>query len=298
MDGETTIEKVLLKTSKKYSEDKLVKIEGQGEKGHTIYYAYLSAIGEGYDLTIEESCHYIGCSYTYFITRLIDKIYHIRINTAARKLIYLYGNINGGLDEDVQSLVNKRILLNRDDFFTYMRSNIIIEQQYKVLTFDNFDVVAIDEIQKNLDIYNSKNEKENYDKTLISLLYDVVMVLSEKNKPMRFTLPEGYEMPEKFYSLKEIKSRWGINHDIEVYRMLDANGARKYMLCGGDFVRYDIREFERNGQVLNFRPGDIIKIDYQSYLKLSKKYGDVVQEIQKQALNVSRKLAGRSSKRL
>ncbi len=66
--------------------------------------------------------------------------------------------------------------------------------------------------------------------------------MSKKNKPEIFYLPEEFVLPTKFYSLKEIKIKWPINHDMKVYRMLDANGARKYTLCDGDFVRYDLRE--------------------------------------------------------
>ena len=143
-------------------------------------------------MTMEDACYYIGCSYTYFITRLVDKILHIRINTAARKLIYLYGNIYGGLDEDLQLLVNKRILLNKEDFFNYIRSTILIEQKYKVFTYDNFDFSILDQIQENLNIYNSKHGIEGFVKSIESLFYDVVLGMSDKHNPMSFTVPEGY----------------------------------------------------------------------------------------------------------
>jgi hypothetical protein len=296
MDKKIFVQNEKLADSKQYSEDKLKKFDGFGKKGSEIYYQYISAIQEDkYDMTIEEACHYIGCSYTYFITKMVDKIFHIRINTAARKLINLYSDIYSDFDEDLRSLVNKRILLNRDDFFNYMQSSIIIVQQYKVFLLDNFNRSILDEIQKNLDTYNRKIKEVSkgfkFVKTMSSLFNDVILALSNKNDAIKFNLSEDYELPEKFYSLKEIKVYYNFKHDIEVYRMLDANGARKYMLCNGDFVRYDLKEFEGKEKSISTNPTYIIKIDYESYLKLSEKYNDVAEKILMQALKTSKKLA-------
>lgn len=282
--------------SKKYSEAKLKKIDGLGKKGSDIYYQYISAIqGDKYDMTIEEACHYIGCSYTYFITKMVDKIFHIRINNTARKLINIYSDIYNDFDEDLRNLVNKRILLNREDFFSYIRLSMTIVQQYKVFRLDDFKISILDEIQENLDIYNCKikevSKGSKFVKTLSSLFNDVIFDLSNKNDAVKFNLPEDYELPEKFYSLKEIKVRYNFKYDIEVYRMFDANGTRKYMLCNGDFVRYDLREFESKEKSVSTNPTDIIKIDYESYLKLSEKYNNVAEKILMQTLKTSKKLA-------
>lgn len=277
-----------------YNENKLVKIEGKGEKGYTIYAAYLSVIEDGYNLTVDEASNYIGCSYTYFITRLIDKILHIRINTPARKLIYQYANLYGELADEIVPLIKKRILLNRSDFFAYMKKNICIEQQYKVFTLDDFDISVLDEIQKCLDIYNSKHGIKGFVKTKEDLINDIIFVKSEKNTPAKYNLynlPEDFEMPEKLLSLKEIKLHWGIKHDMTVYRMLDANGARKYILFDGAFIRYDARDFEHKPNTVSFWPEDIFRIDYKSYLILNKKHGDALKEIQMQLLKTATKLA-------
>lgn len=291
MSDEIIPRKKLLKETKKYEEDKLIKIEGEGEKGHTIYYGYLAAFKDGYNMTIEEACNYLSCSYTYFVTHMIDKVYHIRINTAARKLLFLYAKMYSQLNGDLVKLFNKRILLHREDFFSYIHSTILVEQQYKVFTYDDFNESVLDSIQKNLDTYNKKVELKSFEKTLISLFYDVISTMSKVNEPMQFALPADHELPVKYYSLREIKDRWGLKHDIEVYRIVDANGARKYMLCNGVFVRYDLREIERKENVLISRPQDVIKIDYQSYLRMSNRYEDVAAEILSKALGVSKKLA-------
>lgn len=285
-----------VKDSKQYVEEKLIKINGLGKKGYEIYYQYISAIHEDkYDMTIEEACHYIGCSYTYFITKIVDKIYHIRINTTARKLIYLYNDLYNDFDENLKGLISKRILLNRNDFFKYMRSSIITVQQYKVFSIDNFNNTILDQIQKNLDTYNSKvkemSKNFKFVKTMSSLFNDVILTLSDKNDAIKVSLSDDHELPEKFYSLKEIKSRYNIKYDVEVYRILDANGACKYMICNGDFVRYDLKEFERKENLLSTKPTDIIKIDYESYLKLSEKCVDVAEKILMQTLQTSQKLS-------
>lgn len=295
---DNVIEKKLLKSTKQYNEDKLVMIDGTDQSGETIYREYISLIKNGYDITVDDASYFIGCSYTYFITRLVDKIYHIRINTAARKLIFLYSNLFKEDLSDIFGLITKRILLNREDFFEFMKKSIVIEQQYKVLSYNDFDNALMGVIQDNLDIYNSKHGIKDFIKTRESLINDVILAMSDKNAPVQHDLPEDYEMPEKFYSIKEIKLRWGIRHDMEAYRMLDANGARKFLLCNGDFVRYDTRDFERNPNTLSWKPKDIFKIDYKSFLSLNHRYGDAVKEIQKQALKAAKRLAEDTSKRL
>lgn len=163
------------------------------------------------------------------------------------------------------------------------------------IPLDDFNSSILDDIQKNLDTYNRKikeaSEGFKFVKTISSLFNDVILALTNKNDSVKFSLPEDYEMPENFYSLKEIKSRCHIKHDVEVYRILNANGARKYMICGGDFVRYDLREFQRKEKSFSTNPTDIIKIDYESYLKLSEHYDDVAEKILMQTLKTSQKLA-------
>lgn len=292
MDKDIKNQKEKLKDSKKYNEKKLIRIDGLGKTGDIIYTEYITAIQENnYDMTVDEACYYIGCSYTYFITKMIDKVYHIRINTAARKLIYLYANIYNELNEELRKLVNKRILISRTDFFNYMRSNIVIEQQYKVFDIDDFDQSIINEIQQNLDEYNLKvrefTKRIKIAKSVVSLFNDVISILSYdyENSSVKLKLPKGYEMPEKFYSLKEIKFTDNFKYDIEVYRLLKSTGARKYLLCDEDFVRYDLSEIKRNEDSL------IVKMNYQKYLDLCKKYDNISQKILTEALKASKKLA-------
>ncbi|MCC5910418.1 MAG: hypothetical protein JJT76_08285 [Clostridiaceae bacterium] len=233
-------EKGLLKDTGQYNEDNLVKIIGEGLSGEDIYYSYITAIEDGFNLTIEEGCKYIACSYSYFRSRLVDKIPHIRINTTARKLIYLYSKINKDISEDTLALSNKRILFRRDAFFQYIKATMKVKQQYKVFTLNDFDRKTIEAIQANLHIYNSQSDNSKKLSTT-DLLSNIAQSLYEVSDPVEY-VDNDYNLPEKFYSMKELKEILNLKYDVEVYRLVEKYGTRKYLLCNGDFVRYDLQE--------------------------------------------------------
>jgi hypothetical protein len=87
-------------------------------------------------------------------------------------------------------------------------------------------------------------------------------------------------LPEKLYSIKEIINHYGYSSSMQAYRMIDKLGVKRYIL--DQFVRYDLSEFDRTSN-------SILKMDYKSYLDLSKN-ADVEKKIAEKALQYSQKL--------
>jgi Trp operon repressor len=263
-----------------YDEPNLIKIAGQGRKGIEIYEEYMKLYEDGYDLSVNSACDYLGCSYRYFITHLIDKIKHIRINTTGRKLILLYCQLEQ-LEPEVLSIFSKRILIDRNDFHDFLKNNIIIEQKYKVF----YDIIlksdVADAIRDNLKIYNSRLSKNQPPRDIKSIFeFAIFKISSTENEVVRYRLLNESNLPEKLYSIKEIINHYGYSSSMQVYRIIDKLGVKRYIL--DHFVRYDLSEFDKTSD-------SILKMDYKSYLDLSKN-ADVEKKIAEQALKYSQKL--------
>jgi hypothetical protein len=262
-----------------YDEPNLIKIAGQGRKGIEIYKEYMKLYEDGYDLSVNSACDYLGCTYRYFIAHLVDKIKHIRINTIGRKLILLYGQLEQ-LKPEVLSIFSKRILIDRNDFYDFLRNNLIIEQKYKVFNDSILKSDVADAIRENLKLYNSRLNKNQPPRDIKSIFEFAIYKISTENEVVRYRLLKESNLPEKLYSLKEIINNYGYNSSMQAYRIIDKLGVKRYIL--DQFVRYDLNEFDRISD-------SILKMDYKSYLDLSKN-ADVEKKIAEQALQYSQKL--------
>lgn len=275
--------KELLKDSGKYDEENLIRIEG--DTWNDIFTNYIDKIAnEGYNMTINEACSYIGCSYTYFITRFIDKIKHIRINITAKKILFKLSENKGY--EDYYPMFSKRILLSREDFYRYIKSEIKVEQQYAVLDMDDVEKNIVQEIDNNLKIYYEKKRgKQKRNKSVAGLFEEVISSITEKKEPTKYNLTEDKILPSKLYSVRELKQHFHVNSEVQVYRLIDKYGAKKYIL--NDFVRYDLNDFKAD-------TNSMIKVDYSSFIEMNRK-ADFLSTLTNKVLVTSRELA--SSKR-
>lgn len=271
--------KELLKDSGKYDEENLIRIEG--DTWNDIFTNYIDKIAnEGYNMTINEACSYIGCSYTYFITRFIDKIKHIRINITAKKILFKLSENKGY--EDYYPMFSKRILLSREDFYRYIKSEIKVEQQYAVLDMDDVEKNIVQEIDNNLKIYYEKKRgKQKRNKSVAGLFEEVISSITEKKEPTKYNLTEDKILPSKLYSVRELKQHFHVNSEVQVYRLIDKYGAKKYIL--NDFVRYDLNDFKAD-------TNSMIKVDYSSFIEMNRK-ADFLSTLTNKVLVTSRELA-------
>lgn len=277
--------KELLKDSGKYEEENLIRIEG--DTWNDIFTNYFDKIAnEGYNMTINEACSYIGCSYTYFITRFIDKIKHIRINITAKKILFKLSENKGY--EDYYPMFSKRILLSREDFYRYIKSEIKVEQQYAVLDMDDVEKNIVQEIDNNLKIYYEKKRgKQKRNKSVAVLFEEVISSITEKKEPGKYNLTEDKILPSKLYSVRELKQHFHVNSEVQVYRLIDKYGAKKYIL--NDFVRYDLNDFKAD-------TNSMIKVDYSSFIEMNRK-ADFLSTLTNKVLVTSRELAGSKRKK-
>lgn len=264
-----------LKESGKYEEENLVVIEGN--TWDEIFSNYFGMISDkGYNMTVHEACDYISCSYTYFITRLVNKIKHIRINRAARKI--LFNKIQEY--EEYRALFSKRILLSRDDFYRCVKSDMFVEQQYIVLNIDDVEESIVQEIDENLKkYYESKRGRPK--SSSVWLFEDVINSNITKKEPVKHKLSEDKILPSKLLSVRQLREHFNVGSDVQVYRMIEKYGAKKYTLY--DFVRYDINDFKADAN-------KIIKVDYASFLEM-KKTADFLSTITNKVLVASRGLS-------
>lgn len=263
-----------------YAEENLILIEGKGKKGFEIYEDYMKLFRNGFDLSIDEACDFLGCSYRYFTKNLVNKIKHIRITITARKLILLYGKQKEE-DPEILDFAFKRILFDRNDFYRFIKFNTIIEQQYMLLGKELFGDNISSEIRKNLDEYNSKLNAKKHPQSMKMIFQHIIRSIDNETSSVRYNFPENDLLPTKLYSLKELKAHLNIRSDEEVYRTIKKYGARRYLVI--DFVRYDINELQDD-------PEFIIKMDYSTFLDLRKKY-DVCKKVLEQSLKFSVLLA-------
>lgn len=239
----------------RYDENNLVWIDGFKKSKDDIIAKYMDCINNGYDLTMDDIQNYLCCSYTYVNINLIDKVKHIRINDAARAMVIQDENNIFKIEEDKKKLIYKRILFERNDFKRYLKDNIIVEMPYKTIPLDNFNGIK--------DIYlkyfkNKTSFKEFLQKNAEDLFKD-------GGNSFASSFPY-FSLPERLYSMKQIKPVLKMKYDIQVYRRIEENGVKKYHLH--DLVRYDLKDFER----------EYIKINYNSYIKYVKRDGEREEE--------------------
>lgn len=153
-------------------------------------------------------------------------------------------------------------------------------QKAKVFSDSILKSEVAEAIGDNLKIYNSRLNKNQPPRDIKSIFEFAIYKISTENEVVRYRLLKESSLPEKLYSIKEIINHYGYSSSMQAYRMIDKLGVKRYIL--DQFVRYDLSEFDRTSN-------SILKMDYKSYLDLSKN-ADVEKKIAEKALQYSQKL--------
>jgi hypothetical protein len=210
-----------------------VKIKGTGEDGLFIANSYIRLFNEGYSMTVDEICEYLSCTPTHFLNCYRDNISHIRINTIGRDLLFYYHNMELIDISDYRGILLKRILYNRTDFNRFILENIKMECRYKRFSLQELVI-------ENLDVQQESK-----------LINKVNFILFEKYGLSDKGFLEFVKyVPEKLYSMKDLKIKLGFKHDVEVYRYIQLRGVNKYKL--NNLVRYDIKDFKSYNIIINY----------------------------------------------
>ncbi|MGG0754300.1 hypothetical protein [Brevibacillus laterosporus] len=184
---------------------------------------------------MDDITSYFGCTYLYALKNIKPHIPHISINSVARKLIYRSHNemYERWEEEILEHLVKKRILFNEEDFSNFIKSNVKKEVRYGHISLFDFEKVV--GYQFILDHYDKNKETPSI------ILNKAAGKLYKQSKAC--IIPSMLDtIPEKLYSIKELKKYTGYRHDMEVLRLIKARGANKYLY--GNLVRYDLSEID------------------------------------------------------
>lgn len=211
--------------------DKKIIINGKGLPWDIIASQYESYITSGFHLTVHDIAEYFGCTYPYTLTNIRPYIEHISINTVARKLIFRSHNQICEWEEKNLELAKKRILFNNVDFRDFVRKNVKKEIRYGHIPFAEFE----DEKEYQFILNSYDKNKENP----FVVLNKAAKKLYKRFKERKVS-NELKSVPDKLYSLKELKEHLGYRHDMEVRRLIESRGANKH--CYGNLIRYDINE--------------------------------------------------------
>lgn len=262
-----------LEKQKKYVEPNLILIEGEGKTYESICHSYFSYINNGFNLSVEEVQSYLRCTYQYVIKQIVPAIPHIRITEASRNMLFTYAREYGGIDDDLYSLFYKRILLNRNDFQTFIK-----EQSYRVIAYQRFynhqfpeDFIV--EVQKKLKERNKKGKPISLEQHF-QLVMDSFIWKDFKNEPM-VTHSLSY-FPEVLYSQNDLIRINGFRYKENFYRMVHHLGLNKIKI--GNLVRYSKEEVEEPF---------LAKMYVSVYKHLKDMYGNnYIQVIQRRALEL------------
>ena len=243
-------------------------IEGKDRTGIEIVQEYAELILEdGFDMTVTEASHILGCSYQYFARRIMLEINHIRVNSLAKTLYFKFYQddlslpLNG--KEKLHNLMKMRVLLNRKDFTRYIRESTVIERKYFPIFESDFDSYLFNKIKESIIAYNAEIKKNSASQVRLSnLIYNITPNEDSKPKCFYFPLGESERILDKYYSMKELRTVFSENHDSNIYLQIKQLGINKIKMCEGALVRYDIRDFSRN---------PLAVISYESYNNIKKK---------------------------
>jgi hypothetical protein len=223
------------------------------EPGRAIEIAeqYVDYIESGFNVTLEDICSYLGCSYKYAINNISHKVKHIRITQKARFITFMvynqgYLNISS---EDIL-LMNKRILFHKTSFKEYLLKNIKVHREYVKFDTDYLLSQFPDEIN-NLVRLVKENKKSKIPLFYLNMaakeLYEERFTEEELPVATVTYFKDINELPDKFYSLKELQEAFNVQHEMILRRLIDNCGANKYMY--GNLVRYDKNQINREGNL-------------------------------------------------
>lgn len=225
---------------------KAINIDGHGKSAADIAGEYITYITDKhFNLTIDDICSYIGCTYTYFLTNFRNNIEHMYINTPARKMLRNARQTNAFENVDY-SLIRKKILYSKADFQNFIYRCLKAEVLYKSFTLKDF------EGHNKFSSLGALCDEANAAKLLNQAALEL---FGQPSKHITASLGDiAVTLPEKLYSLEEVKTALGYRYNNQVYRYISSYGVTKYRL--NNLVRYDIRDFEK----------DRIMVNYEKYL--------------------------------
>ena len=218
-----------------------VRIDGSGKGYHDIAKLYLDYINnKDFNLSIDEACYLLSCSYTYFLMNFRDICKHIYINVPARTMINKSSTIDYNDNLDL-SLIRKKVLYCKSDFDKYLVQNLKVELTYKSIEiekFMSFDDYSV--LQKSFETYEIIN--------LLNLA-SIQLFGTPKNSSVYDFKDLGLSLPKRLIGLKEIKDILGYKYNTQLYRKINSAGCKKYRL--NNLVRYDLNDFNANRVLVN-----------------------------------------------
>ncbi|MCX7922241.1 MAG: hypothetical protein N3B21_09560 [Clostridia bacterium] len=220
----------------------VVKIDGSGKCYSDIAVEYMEYItNRDFNLTIDEACYYLSCSYTYFLINFRDIFKHIYINTPARIMINRTFNTEQGTNLNL-SLIRKKVLYSKSDFEEFLKRNLKVEVMYKSFKLSDFSVLSDFHVLESL---CSPAEVLNVLNLASKELYGVPL------KPSVYDFKDfGYRLPQRLLGLNDLKSQLGFKHNTQLYRKMNSSGGIKYRL--NNLVRFDVNDFASGSVLVNF----------------------------------------------
>lgn len=213
-----------------------VRIDGKGKKMSEILFIYENYIEEGYNLTIDEIANYTSSSYRFALQAIKPHIPHINVTRTIRVAVMRDLERSGRrMDPDKLQLLQKRILLERPKFKSYMLERLKKELKFDVVPMERFtDHSGYNELTEVVP------EKANH----LSILRKASLDVHKEDWKMTFDLQSVQTLPDRLFSLQDLKKLRGFRHNAEVYNFINMNGVNKFRF--GNMVRYDLADFEAN----------------------------------------------------
>lgn len=210
--------------------EKMIVIQGKDLQWEQIAHKYELHIESGFDVTIEEMANYFGCKPLYIMLHIRPLFRHIVISSVARKFL-LRAMAEGEIDESVvwRPLIKKRLLFLREDFELFIKE-LPVQVCYDYLRWSDLKAIGAFEHVKQEEAAVSLSQA-------IQSLYGSTTV-----EPEDEIIRELSKVPEKLYSLQELKLILNHKYNVDTYRWLKSKCANKIHV--NNLVRYDITEFE------------------------------------------------------
>lgn len=219
-----------------------VHVDGSGKGYYDIAKSYLDYItNKDFNLSIDEACYFLSCSYTHFLMNFRYICKHIYINVPARVMINKASIIDHNDNLDL-SLIRKKVLYCKSDFEKYLMENLKVELSYKSIEIEKF---------MSFDDYNVLQKSfETYEITNLLNLASIQLLGTPTNSNVYDFKDLGLSLPKRLIGLQEIKDILGYKYNTQLYRKIKSAGCKKYRL--NNLVRYDIDDFNSNNVLVNW----------------------------------------------
>ncbi|MFD0591039.1 hypothetical protein ACFQZE_23875 [Paenibacillus sp. GCM10027627] len=203
--------------------ENLVMVEGQDKNWIQIAETYQAYMEGGFDVSVEELAVFFSCHSLTIETYIRNYCKFIIVSTTGRK--FIRRAINEGLiiiEEEQLRLINKRILFLRSDVESFIQ-NLQVEIKFGFLDWE--DILS--------KVPTDRKEKRASLNLAAAALYG-------ESEPEVGRLGK---VPDKLYSLKDLKLMQGHKYNVDTYRWLNRIGANKIFFQG--LVRYDLSDFDK-----------------------------------------------------